>query len=445
MKSRLVSRAPAALLACLIPAGFTLAAENPAPDPAAEIEALRAEIQELRAQVLELQAKMAALAAPPPAAPGEAPATPPVEGAAVPPPRSPGLLNPAISAVFQAIGTTSFDGESDENGFSLSEAEVAFQSVVDPYAKVDLFLSFPADESPEVEEATVATLALPGSLQLKGGRFKNAFGKWNTLHTHAFYTVERPLAWTNFLGGESLTTDGLSLSVLIPNPGDLYIESSTEIGTAREGVSFNSVHRDLTALQRFSGFFNPTPNATLELGLSGVFGKVGPSPLLEQQIEDAGLGATLAPREDLDSRVYGFDATFKWKPLAMNTYRSVLWQTELLESRREVEVLTPAQTLSPDKVSSLGGYTYGEWQFTKRWRVGLRYDLSGFPDSESARESGVAGVLRFQPSEFQELRFQINHRHRNDEAALRFGGDANDTRIFFEWIPVIGAHGAHKY
>jgi hypothetical protein len=421
-----------------------------------EIEALRREVEELRQQVQSLREQLQALtgtAAGTPAVPPAVVAGPreiaPVPSTAAPT-RSQNLLNPAISAVFQAIGNTSLDREDEANGFDLSEAELAFQSVVDPYAKVDLFLSFPAGESPEVEEGFVTTLSLPKSLQLKGGRFKSAFGKWNTLHTHAFFSVDRPDALTNFLGEESLASDGLSLSVLVPNPWDLYIDSFTEVGTALEGVSFNGERRNLVYLEHLTTFFNTSADSTLEIGVTATKGQAGPSETLLRSIEDAvDSGAltpgALAPRDTLDSAVQGVDVTYKWKPLQRNVYRSFLWQTELIRSRRDLEVLTASLALSPGTVSSLGGYSYAEWQPAKRWRLGARFDLSGFPDSESDRTWAGSGILRFQPSEFQEIRLQLKHTRRNGSAAQRFDGVSDDDRIFVEWIPVIGAHGAHKY
>jgi hypothetical protein len=450
-----------AWIVCLLLASGASAQEAaPAAGSGAEIEALRAEVKELREQVLALQQQVQALLSartgaapqgpeapgvPPPEPPAPPPAEPPPAPPAVAPPaKSPSLLNPAISAVFQLIGS-SFAHQDEVNGFDLSEAEVAFQSVVDPYAKMDLFLTFPVDESPEVEEGTVTTLTLPYSLQLKGGRYKNAFGKWNPLHTHAFFTVERPVALTDYFGEESLTTDGLSLSWLIPNPGGLYLESTSEVGTAREGPSFNSAGHSLTYAQRFAAFFTASADATLEIGLGGVWGKTGPSEALLSAIDDAGLSGTLEPDDQLNSRVYGWDATYKWKPLTLNTYRSLLWQTELLLSQRRTQELTPALTLAERRIASLGGYSYFEWQFAKRLRGGLRLDFSDLPESETARQTGIAAVLRWIPSEFQELRFQINRVQRNDAAAALLDRGEDDTRIFFEWIPVIGAHGAHKY
>jgi len=455
--TRRILQAWARLLPALVLCTPTLA--QPFPEHSAtaasteEMEELRAEVRLLQEQIKALQLQIQILtgsatgagtgAAPAPPIAGPEPPAPQVAPAA--PAKSPSLLNPAISAVFQAIGNTSLRRQDDSNGFDLSEAEVAFQSVVDPYAKMDLFLTFPVGETPEVEEGFVTTLALPAALQLKGGRYKNAFGKWNTLHAHAFFTVEKPIALTNFFGEESLTTDGLSLGFLIPNPWDLYLESTSEVGTAREGVSFNSSRRALTTLERFSAFFTTSPDSTLELGVSGAWGKTGPSEALEEAIADAELSGTLEPEEKLRSRAYGIDATYKWKPLQLNTYRSLLWQTELLLSRRDSQQLNPALVLENQSVSSLGGYSYFEWQFAKRWLGGVRADFSGFPESETARETGAAAVLRFRPSEFQELRFQIRQSYRNDDAATLLDGSEDDTRIFFEWIPAIGAHGAHKY
>ena len=422
-----------------------------------EVQALRAEIEALKASLLEMQRQGAAAAAAGQAAPvpGKETAAVPLAPSAVAPPgpapattptRSANVMNPAISAVFQAVGTSFLDGRDDANGFDLSEAEIAFESVVDPYAKMNLYLTFPVDESPEVEEGYAQTLALPASLQLKGGRFKESFGKWNLLHTHAFPTVERPDALVNFFGEESLTNDGLSLSWLIPNRAGLYLESVTEAGTAREGPSFNSESRALTWSQRLSAFFNASDNATIEVGVSGAFGQSGPTETLQADLEAAGLTGILVPDERLPSNVYGADVTWKWKPLHANTYRSFTAQAEALFSRRDVETLSGA-ALDEETIASSGGYLYLEGQWLKRWKLGLRGDLTGYPDSETDRTWGVAGVVRFAPSEFHEIRFQAKRTRLNPGAAARLGGDGDqeDTQVFFQWIPVIGAHGAHKY
>jgi len=147
----------------------------------------------------------------------------------------------------------------------------------------------------------------------------------------------------------------------------------------------------------------------------------------------------------LSSAVQGLDLTYKWRPPEKNVYRSFLWQTEVLRSHRKIQELSPALTLESGNVTSLGGYTYVEAQFVKRWKSGLRIDLSGLPDDERARLWAASGVVKFYPSEFQELRFQVRHSRFDERAALLLGEEEEDTRILFEWIPIIGAHGAHKF
>ena len=451
-------RSSVPILAVMLLLGPALHAE-PDPPTSEDVAALRREVEDLKRQIQALrdqlragllpeQGPAPAAVAPAPPVP-EAPPSPAVPGAGGnAPARSQSLLNPAMSAVLLATGTTSLKRESDSNGFDLSEAEIALQSAVDPYTRVDLFLSFPSGESPEVEEGFITTLALPGPLQLKGGRFKNAFGKWNGLHTHAFLSVDRPNALVNFFGEESLATDGLSLSVLIPNPWDQYIDLFTEVGSALEGTSFNNDRRNLTFLEHLAWFFNTGPNSTLELGLTAARGRAGASETLLGAIDDCGACAGLVPRGELQSDVSGLDLTYKWKPVRMNVYKSFLWQTEALQSRRHLDVLMdPLGTpfLDPQVMNASGGYSHVEWQFAKRWRVGSRYDWSGFPDDDRARERAISAVVRFLPSEFQEIRLQYKRTSRNDEAALRFDGERDDSQIFFQWIPVIGAHGAHKY
>jgi hypothetical protein len=427
------------------PAALPAARAAPSADPSREeIAALRHEVETLREVVRQLQVRLDALATDAPRVTSPAPQTPAVPGTTTPP-RAPNLMNPALSAVFELTGATSLESESEDNGFNLSEAEIALQAVVDPFTRADLFLAFPADESPEVEEGYVSTLNLPGPLQLKGGRFKSSFGKWNRLHSHAYFTVDLPNALENFLGEGGLRNDGLSLSVLIPNPGGLYLESMTEVGTALDGPSFNSSDRDLTFLEHLKLFLDTTPNSTLEVGLTGVWGRTGATESLLEQIDNTPMFSGPAPSDDLDSNLLAFDLTYKWRPVGYNIYRSFLWQTELLRSRRDVEFVVDPMTLGRDTVSSLGGYSYLEWQFARRFRVGGRYDRLEFSDADREREWAASTLLRFMPSEFQELRLQIKYTKRNPSAALRFGGESDDTQIFFEWIPSIGAHGAHEY
>jgi hypothetical protein len=370
---------------------------------------------------------------------------PPAEAVSTPAQQRRNIQNPAISAVFQLTGDAALSDSEESGGFDLSEVELALESVVDPYLRMGLYVSLPAEGSIEVEEAYVTTLALPAQLQLKGGRYFVAFGKWNLLHSHAFPTVDKPDALTLLLGEESLAFDGLSLSYLIPNPSDLYIELIGQVGSARESAAFNSAERNLSWLGHLGFFFDTTPSSTLEFGLTASGGSVGPSEALLGDIEDGGLGDVLEPGTALDSSVSGLDITYIWKPLQQNVYRSFTWQTEFLYSRRDVEELTPALTLLQETLTSMGGYSYLEYQYARRWRVGGRYDRTVSRETGGPEQWAGSVVLRIQPSEFQEIRVQYKHSRWNQAAVDQFGIMDTDNRIFVEWVPVIGAHGAHRY
>src|SRR6185436_9669069 len=104
----------------------------------------------------------------------------------------------------------------------LHETEFSFQSVVDPYARADFFISFSRNPQSgefiaEVEEGYLTTLSLPAHLQLKAGKFKQALGRINPVHPHALAFVDMPNAFSRFFGEEGMNDEGLQLSWLLPN------------------------------------------------------------------------------------------------------------------------------------------------------------------------------------------------------------------------------------
>ena len=168
-------------------------------------------------------------------APGDS-ATAPTSAYA--PPETPGaptasasIANPATSVVawFQAVSGN--DPGAQERAFDLREAEIAFQSQVDPFAKAEFFLSA-SREGLDLEEGYVIWLALPGGGQAKLGKFRADLGKFNRTHPPETPFADRPLAARAFLGGEGLATTGVSLSALVPNPLDLYWDVVASVGAA---------------------------------------------------------------------------------------------------------------------------------------------------------------------------------------------------------------------
>ena len=149
--------------------------------------------------------------------------------------------NPDISVIgdfqglFRNYGTHNFDAV-------LNEAELSAQSVVDPYARADFFYSVGEDPSTgkfsgEIEEAFLTTMSLPAHLQLKVGRFKEAVGRINPVHSHALPFVDKPDAYAQFFGEEGLKGDGASLTWLLPNHA-FFQEIMVEATSVAESPSF---------------------------------------------------------------------------------------------------------------------------------------------------------------------------------------------------------------
>src|SRR4029453_9496919 len=104
-------------------------------------------------------------AAPPAAA---APASPLAadQGAASAAAASSKVFNPDTSVLANFVGVGGRNAASDQPSLQLTEVEVAFQAVVDPYARADFFLSA-GPEGLEVEEGFITFTTLPANFLLK--------------------------------------------------------------------------------------------------------------------------------------------------------------------------------------------------------------------------------------------------------------------------------------
>src|SRR5882762_6346226 len=106
------------------------------------------------------------------------------------------LLNPNISVVgwFQGMTGHPHDpGHSPEPVMQLKETELGLQSIVDPWARGDFFVSFDPDGVANLEEGYITWFHLPGNLGLRTGKFRSYFGPFNRTHPHDTAFATRPL------------------------------------------------------------------------------------------------------------------------------------------------------------------------------------------------------------------------------------------------------------
>jgi hypothetical protein len=327
-------------------------------------------------------------------------------------PRSAISTNPNMSVIgdFQSSYQNQFKRKFD---FNFNEAELSLQSVVDPYARADFFISFAKNPGGNydatIEEAYITTTDLPYDLQLKAGKFRMSLGRINTVHPHALPFIDVPNVLENYFG-EALNSEGLSLSWLVPNPLDFYQELTFEIANSpADNPSFaRTTANKYLYLAHLKNFWDVNDNSTIEAGLSGI---VGPN----DSSSTTSIGA--------------FDLTYKWKPLQFNTYQSFVWQTEAFFSRAGYD--------GSKHMNSWGMYSFITYQIEKRWFLTGRFDYSNLPFSSSSIERAASLSLGWYATEFQKIEIEGKTTSSNFHSTI--------NQAMLRWIFVIGSHGAHQY
>lgn len=336
-----------------------------------------------------------------------------------------GSMNPDISATFLGLYQNSSRLSNDRrdvphNGFTLQEAEIQFTADIDPYLRGMAVFAF-AQESgtteyaAEPEEVFLETISLPG-VTLKAGKFRTAFGRHNTFHTHIFPFIDAPMIHQNLLGDEGLNESGVSAAVLIPAKwySEITVQaislSNTNMFGENTVTSIPGAQKssDVGSLVHLKNLWDLNSDSTFEFGASGVSGKNS---------------------FDLVSSFWGIDMTYKWRPSDGGKYRSYAWSMEYLNGNRK-----------GFSVENLGGVaTWLQWQFTQRWWAQARYEYFGLSQIDSIPfQTKETLLLGFFPSEFSGIRLQLDN-------ITTQGLVENELRVGLQYNVSIGAHPAHTY
>ncbi|HEX7554171.1 MAG TPA: hypothetical protein VF378_11510 [Geothrix sp.] len=388
----------AILLSASISLGMLSAQSPPVPTPAEE----QAKHQEARIRKLEeeMQALNASQAAPRPE---------PVQlggagGSAAK------AMNPDLSLNGDLLGSVGRNDVRPVPSLEMHEVELGVQSVIDPYSRGDAFISF-GETGVNVEEAYITLTALPGEFVGRIGKMRAAFGKVNTTHNHALAWTDRPLVTENLVNGEDGIDDmGVSLSRILPAPGDLFLEATVQVFRGDSGDLFKASQKnDLSYVGHLRGYEDLTENTNLELGYS-----------FAQGHNELG--------HDYLTRLNGVDLSLRWKPLRRSIYNSLLWRSEFVWSRRDLLV---------GQERAFGLYSSLEYRLDQRWTVGTRYDWSERATLASQLDRGGSALLTYWMSEFSQVRGQYRF--------TRYDGGRDASEVRLQLIFVMGAHGAHPF
>jgi hypothetical protein len=126
--------------------------------------------------------------------------------------------------------------------------------------------------------------------------------------------------------------------------------------------------------------------------------------------------------------LYGFDATFRYRPLRRAIYRQFIGRSEFIWNRSDQET---------DQARSFGFFVSGDYQFARRWFAGARYDYSGRPTSSFLVDKGAALLLTYWPSEFSQVRGEWRW--------TRYAENVKANEFMVQFLFSIGAHGAHAF
>ncbi|MDT8376283.1 MAG: hypothetical protein RQ867_06015 [Mariprofundaceae bacterium] len=330
--------------------------------------------------------------------------------------------NPAISVIGNFTGQRirGSGGVRSSSFLPLSEAEFIFGANIDPHARLDVTVTG-ADGGMAVEEGYI-TGYLPYGFNVKAGRKFLPIGRVNAIHPHALIYADRPNGLVNLFGPEIFAGDGL----LIDRP--IFIGDSVQTLTAGLFSTQNDVAFDPTgasqyaALARWTGVWDTSDDATLELGGTYIQGKNGIVPSGSQ----TRLASSHLAWKQLYADHSGFNIEAEWIRR---------WQEHGAGS-----------TLITD-----GSYLLADVALNRNWHLFSRFDYSRERDLATrllTAEKAISAGLVWRVSEFQSLTLQ--HKHTRDalpgsaaDLGIAVGERANAW--YFRWVVAIGPHGAHAY
>ena len=348
------------------------------------------------------------------------------------------LLNPELTVFVDMGGSLSSRGENEAlNRFNLREVELDLRAAISPSADGVLILALGEEIEQErngdveinrevdIEEGYVHFHTLPYDFSLKAGKFRPGFGRNNQLHTHDLPQVTRPLAIQNFFGPEGLSSLGASLSWLVPNPWNQYVELTVEVVNAdggEESPILGGPNAENPAVIGHLKFFKDVGDtSSFELGGSYLYTHSSGDP-------------------EFDANIFGLDATYQWTDPDPSKFRSLIVQGEVFWAQNDVD----RGFFASARNDSFGAYVFAQYQFQRDWYAGLRFDYSEFPNSESRGtddwDFAISPYVSWYISEFLRLRAEYQHRIFEE-----YGDTSSEEAVFLQLTFVFGAHPPHPY
>lgn len=317
--------------------------------------------------------------------------------------RSGSALNPEISATgdFRLIQ----ERDADLRG-EVPDVEVALQSTLDPYSTAKFILGFSSEEV-AVEEGYLYYTGLPGRLRADLGLIRQQVGDLNRWHVHALPESEYPLVYQRFLNPKGLSGAGLALYTTLPvsvfhGTHEVWLQ-----GTTAESEPLYGEGRHGTLLGRVQNFWQLSRSTYGQIGFTALGGNGGDS---------------------LGGNVLGADLRLTWRPPNAGTRQNLTFRAE-------------GYRFHGDDFGAVttryGAFADLNWQLSRRWILGTRYDYVETPRGPLTKEWQVSPTIMWWQSEFVYLRLEGQHHH--DELA------GNQNRLLLQVVFAMGPHKHETY
>jgi len=364
------------------------------------------------------------------------------------------LVNPDISAIvdMRYIGRSDVAADladSEELSFEFHELELAATGYLNPYMRGDVFLAIHGVTGPfEIEEAYASVVrGLP--VQLRFGKYLVDFGKINTQHPHQWGWVQRPLMHVTMFGPDGAGVIGLGASRLQP-VGDTALtlsislfrsdffaapelehEHEDSLGTGYEddhGHSHGGAGKtDVGANGRLSLFHSLTENSHVEIGGSGMY-------------------ARYDTEHELDTALAGIDFKYRWRPSAYTSFNLLI---ESLYGEREIaahdgeehptDAGEDAHEHANETVTAWGAFSAAEFQFRRKYDIGLYYDWTQDAFVQDAGTKAYGGYFGFMPVE-DTARFSLVYRLEESDFY-----EGTGHSLTFQVLWSLGPHKPHPF
>ncbi|WP_394130257.1 hypothetical protein [Shewanella maritima] len=366
------------------------------------------------------------------------------------------LSNPNISAVLDGYYQSGERAMSERvEGFGLGETELAISANIDDmfYGKLTTVLEMhDGDTEVHLEEAFIQTLALPGGMSIRAGRFLSDIGYLNNQHPHTDSFSERPAAYRAFLGGHYFD-DGVRFSYVAPT--DLYWTMGAEAFSGKK-MRAEDEHgeRDFkdvgiyTAFTKIGGDIGQ--HSSWQLGLNYMRNENG------KTIGEEGHEHELVDEDEHDhshsahyigENTYIADFVYKWAPQGNYKYQHLTLSGEYFRTTDifAVEEHDDHEEMHEHDDYYQGWYLSGAYQFSPSWSAGIRYgEVDGYEihgdhlDEQKLKETEVS--LAWHSSHFSTVRLQYTN-----QRGTNFDGFEDDNIITLQYVMTLGAHGAHQF